>query len=109
MILQGSAITTTEVLAVVGTILQLIIVSLVTWLVRTTSDSKEKLSRFDVTLFGEKGNSGIVEEFGVFKERDEQMRRTLERVTYRLGAIEDKLKIPRNFNVGDFDTGMDLE
>lgn|SRR5574338_443174 len=101
MIQAQNAVTTNQVLVIIGTVLQSLVFLLVTWLVKTTRESEKRLERFDVTLFGEKGDKGLVEEFAVFKERDEQMRRTLQRAVFRLGAIEDKLRIPRNVNVND--------
>ena len=82
-------------------LLQLMIVGLLTWLLKTALESKEKLSRLDVVFFGDKGTGGFQREFSEFKKDEEHLRRTLQRVVFRLGAIEDKLRIPRNLNVGD--------
>jgi hypothetical protein len=88
-------------LGVVIGLLQMILIGLGTWILKTTVESREKLSRLDVVFFGEKGNSGFQAEFAKFKTDEEYLRRTMQRVVFRLGAIEDHLKIPRNFNVGD--------
>lgn len=100
MILQtptkDDIVTTTQVLLVVGALLNTVVTALIIWLVKTTSQNKEKLDRIDVVLFGERGGPGAISEITAFRKDEESLRRTMQRVLYRLGEIEDKLKIPRN-------------
>lgn len=98
---SADVVTIFQVLVVIGGLFQMIMIGLLTWLLKTAIESREKLTRLDVVFFGDKGNGGFQAEFGQFKRDEEYLRRTLQRVVYRLGAIEDKLRIPRNLNVGD--------
>lgn len=77
-------------------------------MLKTAIVLKEKLNTVEVTLFGAKGGGGVQQEIMQYRISEDHQNRLLQRVVYRLGAIEDALDIPRNTNVGDTeDTELD--
>lgn len=96
------------VLGVTIAFLQTILIGLLSWLLKTAIVLKEKLNTVEVTLFGAKGGGGVQQEIMQYRISEDHQNRLLQRVVYRLGAIEDALDIPRNTNVGDTeDTELD--
>lgn len=96
-------------LAIIGylvSLLQLIIISLLGWLIKNAIESKQQLNTINTVLFGPNGGNGLYAQMIKLKDEEESWKKTLNKVVYRLGRIEDKLRINRDMQ-GDLDDELE--
>lgn len=97
------AVSNLAIISYLVSLLQLIVIALLGWLIKNTIESKEKLNTINTVLFGPNGSDGLYTQMTKLKAEEESWKLTLQKVVVRLGRIEDKLKINREFNLDDID------
>lgn len=110
MIIQPATQQAVSNLAIIGwlvSLLQGIVIALLGWLIKNTIESKDKLNTINTVLFGPNGDSGLYEQMIMLKAEETSWKRTLQRVVFRLGRIEDKLKVSRDMP-DDLDDSLDI-